>query len=342
MKSEIYRQIWPLARYTYQTLIIDKVIEIPTTSENTTIEDIYLNDPWYSIVQEIISEVSTRMDKAIEHAKEYQTDKEKIYTDFWMLPPTVAISSNIQKDTTQLIYGKKCSCSFCLIDDLTGGEIMAIWNNYLESGFPIDRDYMIPLLHEADNEFLNRRHMKLGEKLRDIPKKPNRPLVESAKYILDILHDIRNELHPERANATFFICVALVSGAINQLVMKSNYDVLATIWDGVNSKNLGFPEQYFFYYPWPPILNTLFAAPRPVWIQRLTALTSKGRFYINHQETDCKNMNEIFGRDRYLVPNKEQILNAQIPSIIEGRDTYIFPETDNPIPLDIESGTFLD
>jgi len=310
MKFEIYQQLWPLARYVYQSLMIEKSIEIPKITENTTTEDIFLKEPWYTITLEMLNEVSARMDKAIEHAKEYQTNKEKIYTDFWMLPPTVAISSSIQKDTTQLIYGKKCSCSFCLINDFTG-EIMAIWNNYLEGGFPIDKYYLAPLLpgHESDNEIFNRRHLKLGERLRDLPKK-DRSLVESAKFILDILNDVRNELHPERAKANFFICVALISGAINQIVMKSNYDCLASIWDGVNSKNTGYPEQYFFYYPWPPILNTLFAAPRDIWTQRLTSLTTKGRFYINHQETECKNLNASFGRDRYLIPTIEQILKA--------------------------------
>ena len=336
--------MWPLARHTYRSLMIEKNIELPKNITNeTTAEDIYLKDPWFPITIEIISEVSARMDKAIEHAEEYQDNKEKIYTDFWMLPPTVAISTNIQKDTTQLIYGKKCSCSFALIDDFTG-ELMAVWNNYLEDGFPIDRYYIVPMLpgHEGDNDLFNRRHMKLGERLRDLPKKKNRPLVESAKYILDILGDIRNEKHPERSGSNFFICVALLSGAINQISIKSNYDILATIWDGVNSKKLGFPEQYFFYYPWPPILNTLFAAPRDIWIQRLTSLTLKNRFYINHQETECKMLNEYFGRDKYIVPNKDQIINAKLPSIEEGRFEFIFPETDNPIPSDIKGGNYID
>ncbi len=323
--------------------MVDKKVELPKISEDTKVEDIYLKDPWYPITLEIIGEVSARMDKAIEHAKEYQDNKDKIHTDFWMLPPTVAITSNIQKDTTQLIYGKKCSCSFALVDDFSG-ELMAIWNNYLEGGFPIDRYYIVPLLpgHEADYDYFNRRHLRLGERLRDIPRKKNRSLVESAKYILEILQDIRNEMHPERSGANFFVCMALLSGAMNQIVMKSNWDVLATIWDGVNSKNLGYPEQYFFYYPWPPILNTLFAAPRDIWTQRLTSLTAKGRFYINHQETPCEKLNELFGRDRYPVPNAEQILKAQIPSIEENRHEYIFPETDRPISPDIKGGTFVD
>jgi len=343
LKFEMYRKMWPLARYTWQALEVDKTIEVPNVTKDTKIEDIYLKDPWYSLTIEIIGEVSARMDEAIKHAKEYQDNKEKIYIDHWMLPPTVAISSNIQKDTTQLIYGKKSSCSFCVLDDFTG-ELIAVWNNYLEGGFPIDRYYMVPMLpgHEDDYEYFNRRHLKLGERLKDLPKKKNRSLVESAKYILDILHDVRNEMHPERSKANFFVCIALLSGAINQLVMKSNYDVLATIWDGVNSKKLGFPEQYFFYYPWPPILNTLFAAPRDIWTQRLTSLTTKGRFYINHQVTECKLLNEYFGRDRYFVPNIEQTLKAKPPSLNEGRNEYIFPETDKIIAPDIKGGIFIE
>ena len=172
--------------------------------------------------------------------------------------------------------------------------------------------------------------------------KKNRSLIESAKYILDILGDIRNEKYPERAKANFFVCIALSSGSINQLVMKSNYEGLAAIWDGVNSKNLGFPEQYFFYYPWPPILNTLFAAPRDIWTQRLTSLTTKGKYYINHQVSNCEKLNEIFGRDRYIVPNIEQIMKAQIPNMNEGRDRYIYPETDNPISPNVKAGTFIE
>jgi len=343
LKFDLNKQMWPLSRHVYRALCIEKTIEIPNITKDTKIDDIYSKEPWYTITQEIINEVSARMDTAIKHAKEYQENKEKIYTDFWMLPPSVAISSNIQKDTTQLIYGKKCTCSFVLLDDFTG-ELLAIWSNYLESGFPIDRYYIAPILegHESDNDIFNRRHLKLGERLRDIAMKKDRTLVESAKYILDILQDIRNEKHPERSKANFFICMSLISASMNQIVMRSNYDVLASIWDGVNSKNLGYPEQYFFYYPWPPILNTLFAAPRDIWIQRLTSLTTKGRFYMNHQETNCKIMNEKFGRYRYLIPNKEQLLKAKIPSIKEGRDEYIFPETQNPIPLNVSERTFFE
>lgn len=346
MKFEAYKELWRLARHYYEALIIDKNIEIPNITDKTEYEDIYSNEPWNSLVIELINEVTGRMNEAIKHAIELRNKKEKaeIHTDFWMLPPTVAISSDIQQGTTQLIYGKESSCSFALIDDFTS-ELIVVWTNHLIEGFPVDKFYLAPILpgHEGDNDLFCRRHLKLGERLKDIPKKKDRPLVNSAKYILDILHDIRNEMHPEWAKANFFVCVALLSGGFNQLVMKSNYDVLATIWDGVNSKSkLGFDEQYFFYYPWPPILNTLFAMPREIWVQRLTSLTTKGRFYINHQVTDCKNMNEIFGRDRVFVPNKEQILKAEIPSLKDGRDKYVFPEIGEPISADIEGRTFLD
>ncbi len=328
-----------LGRRTRWALNHDR-LEFPDLSKVKSIEDIYIEGSLYlQMGKELLNEVISRMNEAIDHATRLaKGETEEIHIDYWALPPTVSITSNLQAGTTKLIYSANCDCSFVLIDDFTG-EVMGIWTNHIEDGLIIDRYYFVPIIDGSEEgwEIMNRRHLKIGERLRDIPKK--RKLADAGQFIVDILKDIRNEMHPEWSGGAFYVCMACLFGAYNQLTMKSNYEVLGAVHDGVNAEKLGYSDSWFIYVPLPPILNTLFALPRNIWIKRLTNLTTGGRFYINHQSTDCPTINSIFGRDEIFVPTPEQTVKSRPPRV--GED-FQYEDMEEKIPRDIAGGQFLD
>jgi hypothetical protein len=323
-----------------QWALANKKIELPDLTNVKSIEDIYTDDSIYmQMGKELLDEVVLRMDEAIEHATQLvKGETDEIHIDYWALPPTVSVTSNLQAGTTKLIYSPNCDCSFVLLDDFTG-EIMGIWTNHIEEGLITDRYYFIPIIDGSEEgwEVMNRRHLKIGQRLRDIPKK--RKLADAGQYVVDILKDIRNEMHPEWSAGTFYVCMACLFGAYNQVTMKSSYEVLGAVWDGVNAEKLGYADSWFIYVPLPPILNTLFALPRDIWIKRLTNLTTSGRFYIHHQSSECPTMNRIFGRDEIFVPTPEQTVKSHAP---KPGEAFKFEDTQEKIPRDIRGRQFLE
>jgi len=332
-------EMMKLGRYTRWALE-NKTIELPDLSKVKTIEDIYTKDSiYYKIGKELLEEVIKRMAESIEHSSKLMKGETKeIFIDYWALPPTVSVTSNLQAGTTKLIYSPNCDCSFVLIDDFTG-EVMGIWTNHIEDGLIVDRFYFAPVIDGSEEgwNIMNRRHLKIGQRLRDIPK--TRKLADAGQYIVDILKDIRNELHPEWSWNAFYVCMACLFGAYNQLTMKSNYEVLGAVHDGVNAEKLGYADSWFIYVPLPPILNTLFALPRDIWIKRLTNLTTGGRFYLHHQSAAMPLTNKTFGRDVNFVPTPEQTIKSKAPKV--GED-FKFQSTEEKVPRDSKGGQFLD
>ena len=318
----------------------NNTIEIPDLTKVKTIEDIYFEGSiYYQMLEEVLEELILRMDNSIEHASQLiKGETKQIHIDYWALPPTVSITSNLQADAAKLIYSGDCDCSFVLLDDFTG-EIVGIWANHVEDGLITDRYFFAPVIYgdEEGWEILNRRHLKIGQRLRDIPK--TRKLADAGLYVLDILKDIRNEMHPEWSGGAFYVCMACLFGGYNQVAMKSNYEVLGAVHDGVNAEKLGYKDSWFIYVPLPPLLNTLFALPRDIWIERLTNLTTGGRFYIHHQSADCPTLNKVFGRDEIFVPIPEQTIKSVAPKV---KENFKFQNMEEKVPRDIKGGQFLD
>ncbi len=318
----------------------NKTLELPDLSKVNSIEDVFTEGSIFlQMGKELLEEVIKRMNDSIEHATKLMKGETKdIFVDYWALPPTVSVTSNLQAGTTKLIYSPNCDCSFVLIDDFTG-EVMGIWTNHIEDGLIVDRYYFAPILDGSKEgwDVMNRRHLKIGQRLRDIPK--TRKIADAGQYVVDILKDIRNEMHPEWSGGAFYVCMACIFGAYNQLAMKSNYEVLGAVWDGVNAEKLGYADSWFIYVPLPPILNTLFALPRDIWIKRLTNLTTGGRFYIHHQSADMPTINKTFGRDQVFLPTPEQTIKSKSPR--PGED-FKFLDMTEKIPRDVAGRQFLD
>jgi hypothetical protein len=154
-------------------------------------------------------------------------------------------------------------------------------NLHVEESVP--EDYWF-LLRSENPEIFDRRHMKLGIRLRDVGKKI-KDNIEAARRIREILTDIRNEKTPQWVNSTYYICVFFMVGASNTAIELSNWNALGEIWDGVNAATrYGVHDCIFNYEPLPPILNMMFQLERPYWMDRLTKALMNNQLYMNYIE----------------------------------------------------------
>ncbi|NVM54566.1 MAG: hypothetical protein HWN66_12755 [Candidatus Helarchaeota archaeon] len=201
-------------------------------------------------------------------------DPENVLTT-WFFPPVLYVRSDLQMGTTKLLYGNSTDITFLVVND-ENYEINLLINGHMENGVPVDYWYLL-----GEDEVFERRHLKLGHKLRDIPQK-SKNFTEAGYHIIDILKDIRNERSPQWATSAYSMAVVWMSAAVNIFQEASSYSGIADVWDGVNSKRIyGLPDYYFCYVPWPPISNLLFALGRPEFTIRLTGLLTSNRLNIN-------------------------------------------------------------
>ncbi len=244
---------------------------------------------------------------------EEDAKKSILYT----VPHIISVRSDLQVGTNKLMYGDSADVSFAIIDDYTS-EIQFVFNGHLESGVPWDW-YLAGL----DDELLERRHMKFGWKIKEIPAK-TKTLSKAASILLDVLMDIRNERRPQWKNSRYWVCMAWASAMYNMFSELSNYEMLGNIYDGLNAKfKYKLPDYYFLYYPLPPLFSSIVYMPRPKFQTTLAGLTSSHKLVTSTIEdkalqwlkSDLPEMYELV----YLHQWKEGIpipaisLNTKIP-----------------------------
>lgn len=225
--------------------------------------------------------INVRMDDAIDTSKKIIDNKieippELVFT-YSLFVPVLGVRSDLQQGTNVLLFGNSCDVSFASIDDLTG-EISFILNSHLESGLPTNW-----WIVNYDDELLDRRHLRLGYKIRDIPKK-SKNLTSSAKYLIDILRDVRNERTPQWKHSDYYTVMLYSGGMCNAGLESSNYEIISYIWEGVNIDKLKGWDQYFTWYPWPTFLHTIMRMPRKNCVLRFCGLISNHKHYINQMQ----------------------------------------------------------
>lgn len=229
--------------------------------------------------------IRARLDTSINTAKAVidgefeQPDK---ILSYLLFPPVLPIRGDLSQGSLKLIYGDSCDMTFVIVNDLTE-EVFSIFSGHCEEGIPVDWWLVAP-----GDEVLERRHLKLGYKLKEIPKR-TKGFFKGGERMTGILKDIRNERSPQWADSNLIICMVWGSGVINLLSEASNFEQFSVLWDGVNAKKLGLPDTYFGYVPWPPLLKTFMIAGRRKWTLSLTGLTTAGKTFIMPVEEDSVN-----------------------------------------------------
>lgn len=244
-----------------------------------------------SMTQDVSTEVlydafRLRLDESIQSSKEtlqgtLKTDPEKTMT--YMFFPTVTTTRvDLQQGSMRLVYGNSVDCAYVCVNDYTD-QILYVLNVHAEDGVPVDWFIVGP-----DDELLDRRHLKYGIKIRDLPKK-SKNFVDCGQKITDVLRDVRNERTPHWAGSNYLIAMQYGSATIELVLEQSNYESFGTIWNGINAKRVfGLPDYWFIYVPFPSFLQTLSMLERFDWMRKMTGLTTAGKFYIQHLEKSAR------------------------------------------------------
>lgn len=253
----------------------------------------------YEGFEDIVAKnVQIRLNESIQTSKaaaEGKIERLKETVCFWGYPPVLPIRMDMQNLSTKMIYGPSTDISFACLSDMDR-DLVFIMNLHVEESVPEDFWF---LLKSEDPEIFDRRHMKLGIRLRDIGKKI-KDNVEAARRIREILIDIRNEKTPQWANSTYYVCIFFMVGASNMAMELSNWNALGEIWDGVNAESrYNLPNCIFNYEPLPPILNMMFQLERPYWTERLTKALMDNHLYLNYIEKDILEVVKAHNYDIY-------------------------------------------
>ena len=201
-------------------------------------------------------------------------DPENVLTT-WFFPPVLYVRADLQMGSTKMIYGDSTDITFIVLNDASY-EIDMLINGHMEDGVPVDYWFLY-----SDDDAFDRKHLKRGMKLREIPKR-TKHFTKSGIYALDILKDIRNERSPQWADSQYSLCMVWFSAAVNLFAEPSSWSSLGAIWDGINAQKIyGRPIEYFCYVPWPPIMSVLTSMGRPEWMMKLAGLLTGHKLFVN-------------------------------------------------------------
>ncbi len=272
-------------------------------------------------IKEMTQEVSTdilydtfrlRLDESIQCAKDtvdgnLKTDPQKTMT--YMFFPTITTTRvDLQQGSMKLMYGDSVDAAYVCINDYTQ-EILYILNVHFDE-FPLDWFLIGP-----GDEVLERRHRKLGIKIKDLPKKSNN-IVECGQRITDVLRDIRNERAPQWTDSLYLIAMQFGSSTIELVLEQSNYESFGTLWSGLNAKRIfGLPDYWFTYVPMPSFINMFTFLERNDFVQKMVGLTTASKFYIQYLEEMAreKGRNEYPELIKYGVDDKWEQVGVPLP-----------------------------
>ena len=283
-----------------------------------------ITDPTY--VEGLAIATNEKFQTAVDTAKKVldgtiSSEKAAKIISTWFFPPLLYIRSDLQTGTSKLIYGNSTDITFIVSNDVMN-EVELIINAHMEDGIPIDYYY----IHKNnESEIFNRRHIKLGYKLSDIPKK-SKNSTQSGKRLIEIMRDIRNERSPQWADSDYALCMVWVSGGINVSCELSNFSALATVWDGIQAEKVyGLHDSWFTYVPYPSLLGMLVLKGRAGWAGTLSGLLMDNHLFINAFEPKLKKHYKTATPEiwDYLIrttkekgiPTPRQTLDCKLPDL---------------------------
>ncbi len=197
-------------------------------------------------------------------------------TMLYTVPHVITCRADLQVGSNKLLYGDSCDVCFAIIDDFPPYDLLFVFNGHMEAGIPVDW-----FLVMRDDELLDRRHMKLGYKMREIPNR-TKGLTQGAQLLIDILKDVRNERTPQFSDSLLWVSCCWSSAMFNLFSELSNYETLSSIFNGLASKTLfKLPDHYFIYYPMPPLFGSFAYGTRNKFGSVIAGLTSSHYLVLN-------------------------------------------------------------
>lgn len=301
-------------------------------------------------------EIKERLDNTISAAKDIIdgkiTNPEKIVT-YTLFPPVISIRGDLAQGLNKLLFGESTDTTFVVLNDAEDGKIFFLLNAHCEDGIPVDWWIVRP-----DDDLLDRRHMRLGYKIRDLPSKLKFNLTDCGNKLQDILRDVRNERAPQWGTSTYIIGMVWGGSMANMLIERSSWEAFAGIWDGMSAKKAyGLPDYWFCFVPWPPLINTMAMMGRKPFALRLAGLATGHQLYVQGLEKVgvdwlTQNFPEVWSLvfEKQLkeigIPPPSQTIECKLPNT-KSKKTYkesnfdwIYPNPDEFIQLDDLGITF--
>jgi len=224
----------------------------------------------YYFFEERLNE-SIRTSQAVHNGR--ITEHEKVLSYITAIPP-LTIRSDLCQGTTKLIGGESLDVTWIPMSDFNQ-EVFKFLNTHLEDGVPVDW-----WIVNRDDELLDRRHMKLGIKIRDMPTKL-KAFTKFGTKVKEVLMDIRNERTPQWSSSHYITAPVWVSYAVEEFMASSNFESIAGMYQGWAAKDrFKLPDYCFTLHPWPTILNMMFQGGSASLQYKLSGLTTKSYLYI--------------------------------------------------------------
>lgn len=238
-------------------------------------------------------------------------------------PPAYLCRSEIGKASCQALFGKYATVEYVHVDDFSR-EVYWIVGYHNEEGLPVhlwtlgvsediakyfdaEDESVFTQSTEARtgaskaelNERLDRRHLRTGIRVRDIPKKYWDPY-DWGMAARDVISDLRVEGFPKWIHATLYLaCVSTIASTIAQNALTSS-EFFIYVYYGLNTKALGLEYNAFGYVPIPPLLNTLLNLPQETFVKRMSELFLGGHDAFHKCACKEKKIPHIFKLKKFI------------------------------------------
>lgn len=232
--------------------------------------------------------------------------------NYSLSPPFYTIRNDLQSGTLKLLYGESCDSTFIICNTFDETEqIGFLMNCHLEQGLPVD---WWTVSH--DDELLNRRHLKLGIKLKDLPAK-SKNYDQIGWRAREILQDVRNERTPQWSNSAYFTGACRMTGVMNCLLELSNYELFFHLYNSYNTKRLyGLEDLMFSYTPFPPLLSTAIFLDQPGFVLRTVGLCTGLNWSLQgFHDSNIKYFKENFAETWDILMNQAWLQGIPLPQM---------------------------
>ncbi|HUY00805.1 MAG TPA: hypothetical protein VMV49_14685 [Candidatus Deferrimicrobium sp.] len=291
----------------------------------------YSHDAMNKVFKNYYNIAKVRLDEAIFTARDLLGNgkiqrPDRVLTYFFF-PVVFCIRNDLQAGTTKLLFGESTDTTFILLDDFSEGTIGLMFNCHMEDGVPVDW-WLID--EENQGEVLERRHLKLGMKLKDLPARIS-PLYKSGERVIEVLKDIRNERTPQWSHSTYHVCLCWMSEACNLGVEINNHESFAGTFDALTAKpRWHLFDNYVSLVPWPPLIPTFLNLGRAAFTMRLAGLFCEdylylqgiGDYWINWMKQDIPEIYEITMKQRLEKEGVQypiQTIKCELPDLLNKR-----------------------
>lgn len=286
---------------------------------------------WRRLKYENFVEWSYRVDQAVETtnrvAKNPPSPDEMYCIEnlcYLSHPPAYLCKPDVGKSTCQMLYGKYATVEYVHVDDFSR-EVYWINGYHNEDGFPVHRwtvgvasDISQYFDEEDERAFLtsteswtgasnreelddrlNRRHLRTGVKIRDVPKVYWDPY-DWGMGVRDVVNDMRTEVFSKWLHATLYMsCVSAYISTIAQNALMSS-EFFLYVYYGLNTSALGVKYNLFSYVPIPPILRTLLNLPQETFVKRMSELFLGGYNAIHKYACNEKKVPHLFKIRKFI------------------------------------------